>query len=155
MGKRKSGIDRAVRKAEPAAPSAGEKSTILAVDDESTALALMKDLLEMLGYRVLTARNGEDALRLYRQHVKEVDLVLLDLTMPVLGGAECFQEMRHINPAVRVVVSSGYSSESQAFALLGQGVLGYVEKPYDIDALARIVREALERNPIAAVPSAK
>ncbi|HKN46356.1 MAG TPA: response regulator, partial [Candidatus Polarisedimenticolia bacterium] len=108
--------------------------------------------LEMHGYRVLTARNGEEALRLYRRHATEIDLVLLDLTMPVMGGAECFQEMRRIDPAVRVVVSSGFSSESRASDLLREGVLGYVQKPYDIDALARIVREALDKKPAAAAP---
>ena len=135
-----------------AASHAGERRTVLAVDDESTVLALTKDILEMHGYRVLTARNGEEALRLYRRHATEVDLVLLDLTMPVMGGAECFLELRRIDPAVRVVVSSGFSSESRASDLLREGALGYVQKPYDIDALARIVREALDRKPAAAAP---
>ncbi len=94
----------------------------------------------------MTARNGEEASRLYRLHSKEIDLVLLDLTMPVMGGEECFQEMRRIDPAVRVVVSSGDSSESRASDLLREGVIGYLQKPYDINVLARIVREALEQS---------
>ncbi len=120
--------------------------TILAVDDESTGLALAKDVLEMHGYRVLTARNGKEALRFYRQHFKEIDLILLDLTMPVMSGEECFQEMRRIDRAVRVVVSSGESSEGRASDLLREGAVGYVQKPYDINLLARIVREALEHS---------
>src|SRR5207247_4395073 len=88
-----------------------ERRTVLAVDDESTVLALARDILEMHGYRVLTARNGEEALRLYRNRAAEIDLVLLDLTMPVMGGYECFRQMQRVNPHVRVVISSGFSSE--------------------------------------------
>jgi signal transduction histidine kinase/ActR/RegA family two-component response regulator len=119
--------------------------TILAVDDESTVLALAKDVLEMHGYGVLTARNGEEALRVYRTHREEIALVLLDLTMPVMGGRECFQELRRIDPKVRVVISSGFSSESSASELLGDGALDYLQKPYDIDTLARAVNAALNR----------
>ena len=136
-----------------AVPVAAARRTILAVDDESTVLALAKDILEMYGYAVLTARNGEEALRLYRSRSRDVDLVLLDLTMPVMGGAECFKEMQRIDPRVRVVISSGFSSDSTASEILRDGALGYVQKPYDIDVLARIVREALEKNPAALKPS--
>ncbi len=136
------------------AQRAGAKRTVLAVDDESTVLALARDILEMHGYKVLTARNGEEALRLYRGHAKEVDLVLLDLTMPLMDGLECFHQMQRIDPEVRVVVASGFSSESTASEILRQGALGYVPKPYDIDVLARVVREALEKNPrVAIAPS--
>jgi len=131
-----------------AAPSGGEAraATILAVDDESTVLALAKDVLEMHGYSVLTARNGEEALRVFRTHREEIALVLLDLTMPVMGGRECFREMRRIDPKVRVVISSGFSSESSASELLGDGALDYLQKPYDIDTLARAVTAALHKH---------
>ncbi len=137
-----------------AAPAiAAPRQTILAVDDESTVLALAKDILEMYGYQVMTARNGEEALRLYRSRASDVDLVLLDLTMPVMGGVECFREMQRIDPRVRVVISSGFSSDSTASQIINEGALGYVQKPYDIDVLARIVREALKKNPAAINPS--
>src|SRR6185295_18346221 len=96
--------------ADPAEPAAGP--TILAVDDESTVLALARDVLEMHGYRVLTARNGEEALRVFQDQAATIDLVLLDLTMPVMGGQECFKRMKEINPRVRVLISSGFSAES-------------------------------------------
>jgi CheY-like chemotaxis protein len=117
--------------------------TVLAVDDESTVLALVRDILEMHGYRVLTARNGEEALRVFRDQAAAIDLVLLDLTMPVMGGRECFKHMKEIDPRVRVLVSSGFSAESTASEMLSEGALAYVQKPYDIDALARVVRQAL------------
>jgi PAS domain S-box-containing protein len=139
----------------PALPEASTKPvrTVLAVDDESTVLALAKDILELYGYRVLTARNGEEALRIYRDRRGEIDLVLLDLTMPVMGGRECFRHMRGIDPGVRVLISSGFSVESTAGEILREGALGYVQKPYDIDALARMVGQALERTPQTVPPS--
>jgi PAS domain S-box-containing protein len=132
--------------ARPAPRRSGGK-TILAVDDESTVLALARDILEMHGYKVLTARNGEEALRLYRERSGEIDLVLLDLTMPVMGGLDCFRQMQKVDPQVRVVISSGFSAESTANEVMKEGALGYVPKPYDIDVLARIVREALGKTP--------
>jgi signal transduction histidine kinase/CheY-like chemotaxis protein len=123
--------------------------TILAVDDESTVLALARDVLEMHGYKVVTARNGEEALRVYREHRDEVSLVLLDLTMPVMGGVECFRRMKELDPAVRVVISSGFSSESTAAEVLKEGALDYLQKPYDIEHLARTIAKALAR-PLAA-----
>ena len=123
--------------------------TVLAVDDESTVLALARDVLEMHGYNVLTARNGEEAVRLFREHHATVALVLLDLTMPVMGGVECFRRMKEIDSQVRVVISSGFSSESTAAEVLREGALDYLQKPYDIEHLARIVKKALAR-PLAA-----
>jgi CheY-like chemotaxis protein len=134
------------------APQAGdsgpkESRTVLAVDDESTVLALARDILEMHGYRVLTARNGEEALRVFREHGGAIDLVLLDLTMPIMGGRECLKRLREIDPEVRVLVSSGFSAEGTAAELLGEGALAYVQKPYDVDGLARVVRQALGPRP--------
>ena len=117
------------------------------MDDESTVLALARDILEMHGYRVLTARNGEEALRVFRNHPGKIDLVLLDLTMPVMGGRDCFRYLKQIDPRVRVLISSGFSAEGTATELMDEGALAYVQKPYDVDALARIVRQAIEQDP--------
>jgi len=122
-----------------------ESRTVLAVDDESTVLALARDILEMHGYRVLTARNGEEALGVFQKHEGKIDLVLLDLTMPVMGGRDCLRHLRRLDPRLRVLVSSGFSADGTATELLREGALAYVQKPYDIDALARVVRQALEQ----------
>ena len=142
--------------ASPPAGASGAKApprTVLAVDDESTVLALARDILEMHGYKVLTARNGEEALRVFRERVATIDLVLLDLTMPVMGGRECFKHLKEIDPRVRVLVSSGFSAESTASDMMSEGALAYVQKPYDIDALARIVRQAIGQGSGAAAAS--
>jgi PAS domain S-box-containing protein len=130
-----------------AASSPGASRTVLAVDDESTVLALARDILEMNGYRVLTARNGEEAVRVYGDNRGAIDLVLLDLTMPVMGGRECLKRILGLDPGARVVVSSGFSAESTVGEVLQEGALDFVSKPYDIDVLARVVRQALERPP--------
>jgi signal transduction histidine kinase/CheY-like chemotaxis protein len=131
----------------PASQATGEEGAlVLAVDDESTVLQLARDVLEVHGYRVVTARNGEEALRIFRERSREIDLVLLDLTMPVMGGVECFRRMREIDPRVRVVISSGFSSESSAADVLREGALDYLQKPYDIQHLARMVASALRRD---------
>jgi signal transduction histidine kinase/CheY-like chemotaxis protein len=130
----------------PTAAAPAESATILVVDDESTVLALARDVLEMHGHHVLTARNGEEALRVFREHQASIRLVVLDLTMPVMGGLECFRRMRQQDPGVRVVISSGFSSESSAGEVLDEGALDYLQKPYDIDALARTVAAALAKS---------
>jgi len=141
-------------RAAPKAPHRPSPSpTILVVDDESTVLALARDILEMHGCRVVTARNGEEALRLFRERKEEIDLVLLDLTMPVMGGRDCFRQMREIEPRVKVLVSSGFSAEGTASELIAEGALAYVQKPYDVDVLARIVRQAIEQEPRLAANS--
>jgi CheY-like chemotaxis protein len=142
----------ATRPATTPAPPA-QRHTILAVDDEPTILALAKDVLELEGYRVLVARNGEEAVRAYRDAAGGIDLVLLDLTMPVMGGIECFRRLRAIDPAVRVVISSGFTSENTAVEMLREGALDCLQKPYEIQALARTVAAALSRAPVAQAAS--
>ena len=125
----------------------GRGRTILVVDDESTILALAKDVLELEGYQVFVARNGEEALRVYGESRGGIDLVLLDLTMPVMGGVECFRRLRALDPAVRVVISSGFTSESVAADMLRDGALDCLQKPWEIQALAHTVAAALAREP--------
>jgi CheY-like chemotaxis protein len=130
----------------PGAPAVrGPQRTILAVDDEPTILALAKDVLELEGYRVLVARNGVEALAAYRDSRGGIDLVLLDLTMPAMGGVECFRRLKQLDPAVRVVISSGFTSEGATVDMLRDGALDCLQKPYEIQALARIVAAALAR----------
>ena len=88
--------------------------------------------------------------KLKKMQAKEASLpkiAHLDLSMPVMGGRECFRRMKGIDPGVRVLISSGYSAEGTAAELLGEGALAYVQKPYDVDSLARVVRQALEQGP--------
>ena len=92
------------------------------MDDEESLIALGARMLEHLGFTVLTAADGLQAVELYRERGKEIDLVLMDLTMPHMDGAKAFGELRRLNPDVRVVLASGYSHEDVASRFAGKGL---------------------------------
>lgn len=121
------------------------KETILLVDDEQTVRKVTRALLERTGYRVLTARNGEDAIKLYRKKRDRIDMVLLDMIMPNMGGAETYDRLKEINPNIRVLLSSGYSINGQAVQILEQGCDGFVQKPFGIAKLSQSIRKVLDK----------
>jgi PAS domain S-box-containing protein len=128
----------------PANDVRGGSETILLADDEAVVGRLGQTILERHGYRVLSAMDGAEAVEIYQREGKAIDLVILDLAMPRLSGSEALGELRKINPAVRVLISSGYSSEEDVRAVEKAGVLGFVAKPYRPVDLARRVRAALD-----------
>lgn len=123
------------------AEGAGEM--ILVVDDEEPLCNLLRHVLVRRGYRVMSATSGEEAVRLYQQHRDEIDLVVLDMTMPGLSGQETFQAIRAIDPTARVLLSSGYAQEGAAQEVLRRGARGFLQKPYLITELAGKVHEIL------------
>ncbi|MDD5762744.1 MAG: response regulator, partial [bacterium] len=111
------------------------KGTILLVDDEASLIDLGTQMLEHLGFTVLTAADGLKAVDLYRERCKEIDLVLLDLTMPNMDGARAFDELRRLDPDVRIVLVSGYSLEDVAVRFQGKDLDGVLQKPYTLAKL--------------------
>jgi PAS domain S-box-containing protein len=122
---------------------AGGTETILFVDDEESLRLLAKEMLGSLGYTILTARNGVEALARYSEQRGEIALVILDLIMPEMGGVETFRRLREIDPEARVLVSSGYAGDERPETLLPEGVAGFLQKPYRLGALAAAIRRAL------------
>jgi CheY-like chemotaxis protein len=114
---------------------------ILVVDDEETIREVASMMLEDMGFSVLTAEDGVDALVVYRQHQQEIVGVLMDMTMPKMDGKECFRELRRINADVKVILSSGYNEQDATSRFVGQGLAGFIQKPYSPEALMAIVRE--------------
>ncbi|MGZ8450169.1 MAG: PAS domain S-box protein [Candidatus Deferrimicrobiaceae bacterium] len=108
------------------------KGTVLLVDDEESLVALGARMLEDLGFTVLTASDGLQAVERYRERGKEIDLVLMDLTMPRMDGVEAFGELRRLNPDVRVVLASGYSHADVASRFAGKGLSAILQKPYTL-----------------------
>jgi CheY-like chemotaxis protein len=106
------------------------RGTILLVDDEVSLINMEARFLEHLGFTVLTAADGQQAVDLYREWGKEIDLVLMDLLMPQMDGVEAFGELRKLNPDVRVVLSSGYSDEDVRSRFAGKSLAGILQKPY-------------------------
>ncbi len=126
--------------------------TLLLVDDEETVRVLGKQMIERLGFRCLTADDGEEALACFRLHGDEITVVLLDLTMPHMDGEETFRELRRLKPDVRVVLSSGYNQQDVTQRFAGKGLAGFIQKPYRLALLTDVLRTALEGDGTAAAP---
>ncbi|NIA13545.1 MAG: PAS domain S-box protein [Nitrospiraceae bacterium] len=120
-----------------------EGKTVLLVDDEDSVRAVGKRMLEKLGFNVLTAADGCKGIEVFMRHPNEIDCVLLDLTMPNMGGEETFQEMRGQCGDVCVVLSSGYNEQEAVSRFSGKGLAGFIQKPYQMTSLAETLRDAL------------
>ncbi|MGO9569460.1 MAG: PAS domain S-box protein [Desulfomonilaceae bacterium] len=129
--------------AERLIPARGTE-TILLVDDEELIRDLGKRILERSGYIVLTAANGKDALNVYKEEGNKISLVILDLVMPEMGGKQCFQELLRINPQVKVLLASGYTSGGTLKDDTELSARGFVGKPYDMKQMLQTVREILD-----------
>ncbi len=133
----------------PASPPPGEvvagAGTVLLVDDEPMILSVCEGLLEHLGYEVLVAASGVQALEIFRSNPLRVDAVILDLVMAGMSGGETFDRLREIDPGIGVLLSSGYSIDSQARDILARGCDEFVQKPYALDVLSQKLRAVIER----------
>lgn len=119
---------------------------ILLAEDEPRIRSIVRETLERLGYAVTECMNGAEAVENYRKAWKETDLVILDVMMPVMDGRTAFQEMRGINPGVRVVVTSGYSMDGEVREILDMGACGFIQKPFRSAELSSVVASALSKN---------
>jgi len=117
--------------------------TILLVDDEEVVRDVERRRLEKMGFTVLTAANGPEAIDIFRDHASEIRVVLLDLTMPGMGGDEVFHELRKIRPDVKVIISSGYGEQELRERFDGQTLAGVLQKPYRMNVLIAKLHEAL------------
>ncbi len=117
---------------------------MLLVDDEESVRTLGHRMLTKLGFRVLTAADGEDAVALFERHASEVRGVLLDLSMPRMDGEETFQALRRIDPSVRVLMSSGYDERVIIEQMPARGIAGFIQKPYQLGKLREKLRNALK-----------
>jgi PAS domain S-box-containing protein len=117
---------------------------LLLVDDEPMVRSVTRRSLERAGYQVLTAEHGAEALERFADRRDDISLVVLDMAMPVMGGAECFRRLRELDPGLRVLLASGYALEHDARQCLEAGALGFLEKPFASDRLLEAVAVALE-----------
>jgi len=106
-------------------------------------LEVGKDLLEAMGYRVFLARDGKEAIEVYKKNQDEIDIVVLDMVMPTMGGGEAFDKMKEINPKVKVLLSSGYSIDGKAAEILERGCKSFIQKPFMINVLVKKIRDIL------------
>jgi len=117
--------------------------TVLLVDDEEMIIDVGTRMLTKLGYRVLTARGGQEAVETYRIRQDEIDLVILDMVMPRVGGGEAFDRLRRINPHVKVILCSGYSINGQATDILNRGCDAFIQKPFNLQTLLKQIQAVM------------
>ena len=118
-------------------------ATILLVDDEEMIMEVGQIMLEKLGYRVVAARGGQEAVKVITDMGAEIDLVILDMIMPGMDGGKTFDRIREVQPGVPVLLSSGYAMNGQAFEIMQRGCNGFIQKPYNISELSSKVHNAI------------
>ena len=128
-------------KAEPVVETVAKGTgTILLIDDEEMIIKVGEELLQELGYSVIAARSGEEAVKLYNKNRDKIDLVVMDMIMPGMGGGETFDRLKAVNPDVKVLLSSGYSINGQASKILERGCDGFIQKPFNLNQLSEKIR---------------
>lgn len=103
-----------------------------------------ENILKRLGYNVLTARGGKEAIEIYKKNQDKIDIVVLDMIMPCMGGGQIYDRLKRINPDVKALLSSGYSVNGQARKILERGCNGFLQKPFYIWELSQAIRKVLD-----------
>ncbi len=119
--------------------------TVFLVDDEDIILDVGQGIIEKLGYKVLTAKSGKEAIGIYEKNHDRIDMVILDMIMPEMGGGETYDKLKETNTDIKVLLSSGYSINGQATEILERGCNGFIQKPFNIGELSKKIREILDK----------
>jgi two-component system, cell cycle sensor histidine kinase and response regulator CckA len=120
------------------------KQTILLVDDEDIIIEVGRDVLEMMGYRVLVACSGQEGIDIYSKQKDEIDLIIQDMIMPGMSGEEAFYAFKRINPAVKVILSSGYVINQKIEDIMRQGCRAFIQKPFRLEEFSKIIKDVLD-----------
>src|SRR5437870_3583003 len=128
----------------------GERELILIIDDEPEIAEFASTILAEEGYKVIVAKDGFEALKIFQQIHRQIGLIILDFFLPVMDGDAVFEELKALNPSVNVVLSSGFAEQNKIGAMLAQGLRGFIPKPYTREKLLEQVRSSLDasRRPI-------
>jgi len=122
----------------------GPKELVMIVDDEDLVTMLAQRVLTDEGYRIVTAKDGFQAIEIYRKLRDQISLIILDFTMPVMDGADVFAELLQINPKAPVVLSSGFAEQERLRSMLARGLRGFIPKPYTQQKLLTQIRSVLD-----------
>lgn len=117
--------------------------TILIIDDEELIRITASGLLESLGYKVLQAENGVEGIEVFTRNQSEIDLIILDMIMPIMGGRETFSKIREINQSIPILIASGFAKEADLIALKSQGIAGFLQKPFRMAEISEKVNKAI------------
>ncbi|HUJ74115.1 MAG TPA: ATP-binding protein, partial [bacterium] len=124
--------------------SPGGHETVLIVDDEDGVRGVLTRILERAGYSVIQAEDGVRGVEIYRERGERIDLIVLDMIMPRMGGEEAYDRLVGMDPAVKILISSGFSEEGRAAEVLARGAKGFLKKPYGNDTVLAMVRATLD-----------
>jgi len=122
---------------------ANETETVLLVDDEEIVIGVGKQMLEKLGFSVLTAANGKEAIDIYRNNKDRIGLVVMDMIMPGMGAGDTCEQLQAIDPGIKVLLSSGYGVDQQTSEVLNRGCKGFIQKPFNMQVLSEKIGEIL------------
>lgn len=120
--------------------------TILLVDDEAVVLEVGEQFLLHLGYTVVTAGTGAEAVDLFLRHAADIDLVILDMAMPCMSGSETFDEIKKIKADTKILLTSGYNLNSEAQQIIDRGCNGFIRKPFSLEQLSHKIASILRKN---------
>ncbi|MBN1382404.1 MAG: response regulator [Deltaproteobacteria bacterium] len=120
------------------------QETVLIVDDELINITVMKEMLEMLNYRVLCAGSGQEAVAVYMEKQHDIDIIILDMILPGMSGSQTFNFLREINPHVPVILTSGYNAKGEAKKIMDKGCNGFIQKPFHLQDLSKKIRDVLD-----------
>jgi PAS domain S-box-containing protein len=120
--------------------------SLLLVDDEDMIVDVGCGIIDRLGYKSLTAKSGEEAIGIYKKNYDKIDMVILDMIMPDMGGGETYDKLKEINPDIKVLLSSGYSIDGLATEILERGCNGFIQKPFNMADLSKKIREILDKD---------
>ena len=122
----------------------GRGRTIMVVDDEEIIVEMATDMLQSIGFNVITASNGFEALDIYKKRMSNIDVVLLDLLMPGMDGVACLNNLKLLNPNIKVIISSGMGAHKNKSDLMKLGIKGYLEKPYSMKSISKTLEYILD-----------
>lgn len=118
--------------------------TILLIDDEERVIEAASEMLKLLGFTVISAKSGKEAIKIYQKTKNTIDLVVLDMVLPEMNGSEIFDHLKKINPKIKVLLSSGYSVNGLAEEILNKGCKGFIQKPFTLEKLSQRIRDVLD-----------
>ncbi|SEA60093.1 PAS domain S-box-containing protein [Desulfuromusa kysingii] len=139
-----SNLTAARQQIEPEGSPLKEKGLVLLIDDEEAVLNISQEMLSEFGFEVITARDGIEALQIFKQRHEQIRFVLMDLTMPNMDGEEAFREFRRIDPQVKVIICSGYNEQEVSQKFVGKGLAGFLKKPYMLSELQNTIQKLLK-----------
>ena len=118
---------------------------VLLVDDEEMIVDVGQRMLSKLGYEVLIAKNGQEALSIYRGNADSIGLVVLDMVLPEMSGGEIYDRLKEMNSEVKVILSSGYGLDSKTSEILSRGCSGFIQKPFSLQSLYETIQAVLNK----------